>query len=109
MDTTDANISQRAKEHFGGQLLTVTRQTDRIFGIFTIFEWVGMTLVLMAVAPSPASFRNTALTASLVAFFPVALAFRLPAASLTRHVIAASQMIFAGMVVHLSAHGVETR
>ncbi len=109
MDKADAAISQRAQEHFDGQMLTVIRQTDRLFGIFTIVEWLALIFLVMEAAPPSASAHDTVFSASVISILPVLLAFRMPAAPLTRHVIAASQMMFAGMVVHLSATGVETR
>jgi hypothetical protein len=95
-------IADRAEERFQSRARRVFADTDRMFGwlmlgqwafaiflalFFAPYGWIGKRQVVNVHVPI-AVFLGGALSS-----LPVYLAFRHPAAPLTRHVIAAAQML----------------
>ena len=110
-------IADRAEERFQSRVRRVFVETDRLFGwlmlgqwIFAIFlalffspyGWIGKRQVVSVHVPL-AIFLGGALSS-----LPMYLAFRHPAAPLTRHVIAVSQMLWSALLIHLSGGRIET-
>jgi PAS domain S-box-containing protein len=110
----DETTSAKAQEHFEAQLQALNLRTDRSFAALTLLEWVGVTLFALAVVPwawpghDSSAIRAVIPFCALIAGLSVALVFGRPGSSLTRHMIAASQMLLAGLMVHLTAGRIET-
>jgi hypothetical protein len=115
--TVATRIAERAEERFRSRARRVYAETDRIFGWLMIGQWVFA--ILLAVFFSPYGWVGKRQFVSVhvpVAIFlggalsslPVYLAFRHPAEPLTRHVIAASQMLWSALLIHLSGGRIET-
>ncbi|CAN5515046.1 hypothetical protein BH11CYA1_BH11CYA1_02640 [soil metagenome] len=97
--------------------LLVYRQTDRMFGWLMIMQWVASILVAMVVSPYSWAGREyfihphiyfVTLLGSVLTVFPVYLAFRHAGEPITRFVIAVSQMLYSGMLIHLTGGRIET-
>jgi two-component system, NtrC family, sensor histidine kinase HydH len=112
-----AGIARRADELFRERRQLVLARVDRMFMKLMLGQWVFGILVAIFVSPYTwagqaksihvhvyvAVFVGGALT-----LFPVALAALRPGAVLTRHVMAASQMLWSALLIHLSGGRIET-
>ena len=107
----------RATELLKQRLDEIRSQTDRRFAMLTIFEWLA--LVVAAIWISPRTWVGEAssihphvwfavVLGGMIASLPITLALLRPALASTRHVIAASQMLMAGMIVHMTGGRIET-
>jgi len=95
----------------------VFRQTDRMFSILMLLQWAGCVLVAVWISPltwiGASSAIHVHVLAALVlggviASWPVLLAYMLPGAALTRHVIGIAQMCFGALLIHLTGGRIET-
>jgi hypothetical protein len=95
----------------------VLANTDRLFGWLILGQWAFA--VIIAVFFSPYGWIGKARVISphvplalvlggVLTSLPVYLAFRYPAQPLTRHVIAASQMLWSALLIHLTGGRIET-
>jgi PAS domain S-box-containing protein len=95
----------------------VCRQTDRMFGWLMIVQWLASLLVAMIVSPYTWAGRDSfihphiyfvTVLGSLITVFPVYLAFRHAGEPVTRFVMAVCQMIYSGMLIHLTGGRIES-
>lgn len=95
----------------------IYRRTDRMFAGLMLFQWVAA--VVAAVLISPKAWAGTSshihihvwtalLLGGALTLFPVSLAFFRPGRASTRYVIACSQMLMSGLLIHLSGGRIET-
>jgi two-component system sensor histidine kinase/response regulator len=105
------------EENFSLSRIEIYRHTDRLFAGLMVIQWVlgvGMALWL-----SPWSWKGE--TASLhphvwASIFlgglfislPIFLAWRFPGRALTRHTFAVAQMLYGGLLIHLTGGRIET-
>ena len=110
-------LQERAESLFQDHRSTIFRRTDRLFAALLALEWLSGILVVLLVSPSSwvgrVSEIHVHLWAALflggmIVSLPVALALVRPGGTLTRHVIAVAQMLFAGMLIHLTEGRIET-
>jgi hypothetical protein len=110
-------IVQRAEARFQADRDALYRSTDRLFAWLMAGQWlfgIGVALLL-----SPYAWEGKVRTVHVhvwaavllgggIASLPIALAILRPGQALTRHVIAASQMLFSALLIHLSGGRIET-
>jgi signal transduction histidine kinase/DNA-binding NarL/FixJ family response regulator/HPt (histidine-containing phosphotransfer) domain-containing protein len=95
----------------------VTRRTDRMFAALLGAQWLAA--MVMALTVSPYAWEgarrsvhlhvwSALLLGGLLAVPPIVMALRRPTAPLTRHMIAAGQVGFSGLFVHLTGGRIET-
>jgi two-component system sensor histidine kinase/response regulator len=110
-------LPTRAEELFHQHRLTVFQRTDRLFAELLAFEWLAA--IAMALWISPHAWAGPHHETHLhvwVAFYlggllislPVALVLLRPGQVLTRHVIAAAQMLLGALLIHLTGGRIET-
>jgi hypothetical protein len=113
----EASIVQRAAELFQERRHQVLARVDRMFLKLMIGQWVCG--ILIAIFFSPYAWEGKTRTIHLhvyvavlvggaLSLFPVALAALKPGATLTRHVMAASQMLWSALFIHLTGGRIET-
>jgi two-component system, NtrC family, sensor histidine kinase HydH len=113
---TDA-IVQRAMDRFRTHRDEIHRATDRLFSKLMVVQWVFGIVVALTFSPYgwEGKTRSTHIhvqTAVLLGFaissLPVALARLRPGWIVTRHVIAAAQMLWSALLIHLTGGRIET-
>jgi PAS domain S-box-containing protein len=111
------HIQIRAGELLEQGLDSENRQMDRSLAILTLFEWAALMGVAAWVSPRAWEGRGSSVhphlwyasvLGGLIATLPVFLAFTKPGRPLTRHSIAAAQMLMAGLMVHLTGGRLES-
>src|ERR1041384_7410908 len=109
--------AQRADELFREQQHSIHLQADGMFAWLMVFQWLGGILAAMVV--SPRTWEGTishvhvhvwaaAVLGGAISAFPIALALALPGRTVTRHVIAAGQMLWSALLIHLTGGRIET-
>jgi two-component system sensor histidine kinase/response regulator len=92
-------------------------RTDRLFAWLMIVQWIagiaGVLWLLPLAGQSDFNHSQVDVWAAfflggLITAFPVFLAFYIPGAVVTRHVIAVAQMLMSGLLIHLSGGRAET-
>jgi len=110
-------VVRRADARFDAHREEILRTTDRMFVWLLIGQWLFAIFLALTVSPYAwqgkektvhvhvwaAIFLGGAITA-----FPVALSLLRPGALLTRHVIAAAQMFWSALLIHLTGGRIET-
>jgi hypothetical protein len=110
-------IVERAEERYQNHRHDILVTTDRTFAGLMIGQWVFG--VILALAVSPYAWEGKIKTVHLhvwtalilggvLSALPVMLAILRPGSALTRHVIAASQMLWSALLIHLSGGRIET-
>ena len=95
----------------------LARNTSRIFVVLMLLQWVGA--ILTATIISPKTWIGTTSSVhvhvwaavflgAIITFVPVGLALLYPTRALTRHVIAAGQMLMSALLIHITGGRVET-
>lgn len=117
-DAIRSTASQtRTNELFAEQCRKVHTETHHIFIALLVLQWVGGIATAVIVSPTTwigdASQVHVHLWASIVlggiiSSLPIFLALRYPQQTITRHVIAVSQMLWSVLLIHLSGGRIET-
>jgi signal transduction histidine kinase/CheY-like chemotaxis protein len=114
---TDSDVDARAHVLLGSDLTLMRQGTDRMFAWLMIAQYVAGVAVAIFVSPrtwaGSESHVNIHVWTALVLGFVIAalpwyLARNRPGERMTRHVIAAGQMMFSALFVHLSGGRIET-
>src|SRR5690349_19247108 len=113
ISTADGRVRQLA----AAARNAVYRRIDRLFAWLLLFEWTAAVVLAVWVSPLTwaGSERSThphvvaalVLGAAIISL-PVFLAFTQAGRPLTRHVIAAAQMLMSALLIHLSGGRIET-
>jgi two-component system, sensor histidine kinase and response regulator len=107
----------RAKELAAAAEMLVWRRTDKMFAGLLIFQWIAGIALALWVTPrtwvGPISSPHVHLWAALVLgaaiiSLPLWLIFFRPGQVLTRHIVAAAQMLSAALLIHLTGGRLET-
>jgi hypothetical protein len=110
-------IVERADERFRSRALRVYSECDRLFGWLILGQWAFAILLALFYSPYGWVGKERVLSAhvpmalglgGLLTALPVYLAFFHPGKTVTRHVIAGSQMLWSALLIHLSGGRVET-
>jgi signal transduction histidine kinase/CheY-like chemotaxis protein len=106
-----------AENHFQRQCRMVWRRTDHLFAAILILQWLAGMGVALWVTPHTWIGATGTLhlhvfaaifLGGLISAFPVFLSIFRPAHTLTRHVIAVSQMLFSALLIDLTGGRIET-
>lgn len=107
----------RAEALFRERLDANARRTDRMFAGLMVAQWAFAVALALLVTPrtwaGAASRPHAHLWAAvvlggLIASLPLYLCRRRPGAALTRHVVAAGQILFSALLIHLTGGRIET-
>src|SRR5262245_48618534 len=110
-------IQNRADFLLNEHQLGVYKRTDRLFAGLMIFQWIAGVVTALIVSPKTwagqVSDVHIHVWAAIVlggaiTLFPVMLALLRPGEALTRYIIAGSQMLMSGLLIHLSGGRIET-
>ncbi len=107
----------RAESLIREQHSGICRQTDRLFIYLMLLQWIAGIVAAMII--SPKAWAGTASQVHLhvwaaiflggaISAFPIILAQARPGQVFTRHVIAASQMLWSALLIHLTGGRIET-
>jgi signal transduction histidine kinase len=113
----DMIARDRTEVLFEESQLALVRKTDRVFLVLLYTQWVAA--IICALLLSPRAWEGSishvhihvwaaVLLGGLINVAPTLLIFFRPGASLTRHVVAASQMLWSGLLIHLTGGRIET-
>jgi len=95
----------------------VERNTSRIFAVLMLLQWVGAIATAAIVSPRTWSGTTSSvhihvwaaiLLGGIITVVPVGLALVYPTGVLTRHTIAAGQMLMSALLIHITGGRVET-
>ena len=117
VSTAKQTTEERTQQLLSESQQSLYRRTDRMFAWLMLFQWFAA--VVAAIIISPRAWAGatsqihihvwTALwLGGALTLFPVCLAFLRPGEVFTRYVIAASQMLMSGLLIHLTGGRVET-
>ena len=110
-------IVRRAEERYATDRNRVYVATDRLFGYLMLGQWVFAILVALTFSPYAWEGKErtvhshvwaAVVLGGLISSLPLALVVLRPGAVLTRHVIAAAQMLWSALLIHLSGGRIET-
>jgi signal transduction histidine kinase len=114
---SEASVQSRAQELLAEHRYKIYRQTDRLFVGLMIFQWIGAIILALVVSPKTwigaTSQTHTHVWAAIflgggIAIFPIALGIFMPGQTITRYVVAVSQMLFSALLIHLTGGRIET-
>jgi hypothetical protein len=110
-------ILKRATDFTDQQLDRVHRQTDRMFMWLMIAQWIFGVIVALAFSPYGWSGKVRSvhmhvpiaiLLGGALSGLPIALILMRPGSAVTRHVVAAAQVMWSALLIHLSGGRIET-
>ena len=116
-DLLAMRIVERAEERYRTRVHRLTVETDRMFGWLMLGQWAFAILLALVYSPIGWGGKTQLLASNLflavviggmLASLPAYLAFRHSGESTTRHVIAAAQMIWSALLIHLTGGRIET-
>jgi signal transduction histidine kinase len=110
-------VAARAAELGASRLHDRRARVDRMFAVLIGVEWIAG--IIGALVVSPYAWEGKIHVVHLhvwiavlggggIALLPILLALFKPGATITRHVIAASQMLFSALLIHLTGGRIET-
>jgi hypothetical protein len=108
MLTEQDQINRKAQVAFADHQRMISRRTDRFFAWLMIAQWLAG--ILIALWLSPFRWQGNMLAAGthlwavlvlggIITALPVSLAFYMPGAPVTRHVIAGAQMFMSSLLI----------
>lgn len=112
-----SNIKSRANEILSAQLLTIHRHTDRLFAVLFIAQWAFAIACALFVTPYTWIGERSQIHLHVWAAFvmggllsacPIMMTTLRPGAFSTRMVIVVSQMLYSGLLIHLTGGRIET-
>ena len=110
-------IVGRAEERFQAHWMEIVSWTDRLFAKLMVGQWLFAIVIALVVSPYAWEGRVRTVHAHVwfaillggaVSAFPIALAVRRAGWVVTRHVIAAAQMLWSALLIHLTGGRIET-
>jgi hypothetical protein len=113
----DPKIAARAVELRDAQMQTRRAKVDKVFALLLVVQYIAGILGALAVSPYAWQGKDRVLHLHVwvaviagagITLLPVLLAWLKPGATITRHVIAASQMLSSALLIHLTGGRIET-
>src|SRR5215469_438271 len=107
----------RAQAIFAQAEGQIFRRTDHLFAALMVLQWAAAIAAALWISPRTweGSVSQThihvwaaVLLGGAITLFPLILVFLMPGKALTRHVIAAEQMLMSGILIHLTGGRIET-
>ncbi len=117
MSATTPEVATRAKELYDTQLHDRRVKIDRLFAGLLVLQYVAGIVAALIVSPYAWEGKTRVLHMHVwvavlggagIALLPILLAIFRPGTALTRHVIAASQMLSSALLIHLTGGRIET-
>lgn len=115
--STDPKTAARAEELREAQIKSRQAKVDRLFAVLLAIQYVAGIIGAMVVSPYAWEGKERVLHMHVwvailggagIAILPILLAIFRPGTALTRHVIAASQMLSSALLIHLTGGRIET-
>jgi two-component system sensor histidine kinase/response regulator len=109
--------SERAEELFQRQRQQVFKRTDRWFAGLMLFQWLAGIVIAVIVSPRTWAGQSSSIhlhvwaaifLGGAISSFPIVLALTRPGAAFTRYTIAVAQMLFSGLLIHLTGGRIES-
>jgi len=115
--TNESAVSRRADELLQDNKSDIYRRTDRLFAYLLALQWIGG--ICAAIWISPLTWAGSSsethlhvwaaiLLGGVISLFPIFLVITRPGSTLTRHIIAVSQMLTSALLIHLCGGRIET-
>src|SRR5262249_58335325 len=110
-DEATRAIVRRADERFRANWMDILKATDRFFAKLMIGQWLFAILIAFVVSPYAWEGKvrtvhvhvwAAVLLGGAINALPIALAVRRAGWAMTRHVIAAAQMLWSALLIHLT-------
>ncbi|MDB6027425.1 MAG: Histidine kinase [Verrucomicrobiales bacterium] len=95
----------------------VCRNTSRVFAVLMVLQWVGAVLTAFIISPKTWTGTTSEIhvhvwaaifLGGIITALPVGLALAYPEKLLTRHIVAAGQMLMSALLIHITGGRVET-
>jgi signal transduction histidine kinase len=110
------SVADRAADLLRQHQQAIWRRTDRLFAGLLFAQWIGG--IVLALWRSPRTWVGgtssihphvwaAVVLGGLIISLPIALVMLRPGSTLTRHVIAVSQLLFSGLLIHLGDGRIE--
>ena len=117
VSATTPEVAARAKDLHDTQLQTRRAKVDRVFAMLLGLQYLAGIVAALIVSPYAWEGKTRVLHMHVwvaviggagIALLPILLAIFKPGSALTRHVIAASQMLSSALLIHLTGGRIET-
>jgi PAS domain S-box-containing protein len=115
--TLEGRLAERSEEIFRRNLDETRGRTDRLFAGLMFIQWIGGIVLALVVTPSTwvgatdtvhIHVWSALLLGALFMGPGIGMAFLAPGRALTRHVIAAGQVLESALLIHLTGGRIET-
>jgi signal transduction histidine kinase/DNA-binding response OmpR family regulator len=113
----DAAVEARSETLAREHLDQARRGTDRMFAVLFVLQWVAAVAAAIWLTPTTWSGAQAGVhvhvwlalgLGGLLSAAPILLAWRRPGAASTRHVVAACQVLYSALLIHLTGGRIET-
>jgi signal transduction histidine kinase/CheY-like chemotaxis protein len=107
----------RAQALFEEHRQRIFAMSDRLFAILMVVQWIAGVVLAISVSPHTWAGAHTSIhihvwaamiCGGLISIGPLWLTLHRPGEPLTRHVVAASQMLWSALLIHLTGGRIET-
>jgi hypothetical protein len=107
----------RAAVLFDEQRLRIFKQTDRLFAVLMVVQWVGGIIAALCLSPKTWAGAESSINIHVwaaifiggaIASLPIALIVLYPGRTVTRHVIATCEMLFSALLIDVTGGRIET-
>jgi two-component system sensor histidine kinase/response regulator len=111
------STNERVQDHLRRAELQIWQRTDRMFAGLLVFQYLAGVAISLWLSPlvwAGAASRThihvwaASLLGGAIVSLPLWLVYRLPGAVITRHVVAAAQMLASALLIHLTGGRIET-
>lgn len=111
LSSTENLSAERIETVFKEDLTRNYARTDRMLAVLMPVQWVIAIILALTVSPLTWSGTQSAthqhvyaalFFGGVITLFPFFLAWKMPGTALTRHVIAASQLLMSGLLIHIT-------
>ena len=112
-----ASLAPRAASLFQQRQQEIYRQTDRMFGVLMILQWLAGIAAALWMSPYTWAGQTSSIhihvwsaifLGGAVSLAPVFLAWKYPGRVITRYAIAVGQMLMSSLLIHISGGRLET-
>jgi len=112
-----SRIERRAEEIFDAESLALHSRVDRMFAVLMTAQWAFAIIISLLLSPQSwgggagplhPHVYQTLILGGLITALPLYLAARAPGRMLTRHVIAAAQMLWSALLIQITGGRIET-
>lgn len=104
--------NERSEAFYRRQEESVYQRADRIFSIFLPLQWIAAVIAVFFLKDSDNNLHphiwETIFFSGIIALVPLFSILKFPAAKFTRHIVAVSQILMAGLFIHLTDGRIET-